>query len=126
MDTGIPCCVLSSVDLSELVRLILIFASMAHRINIRVSAALQLGAITSRAFRSYWRDPAANLTRLVFQCFVGLLFGLTYFQLGYSQANLSFRIAAIFFTSILGIIAALGAMNPIFAQRSLFYREHDS
>ena len=118
--------VVSSVDLSELVRLILIFASMAHRINTRVSAALQLGAITSRAFRSYWRDSTLNLSRLVFQCFLGSLFGLTYFQLGYSQANLSFRIAAIFFTSILGIIAALGAMNPIFAQRSLFYREHDS
>jgi hypothetical protein len=77
-------------------------------------------------FRTYWRDPAYNVTRIQFQIFVGFLFGLMYFKLGYNQTDLNFRIAAVFFTSLLAILASLSVMQPIFQERALFYREHDS
>ena len=63
--------------------------------------------------------------------------GLTFLQLGFSQTELNYRVAAIYYAafagqascmrpmpcSILGVNTSLGAQNPVFVDRALFYRE---
>ncbi len=82
--------------------------------------------ITGRTFRTFWRDHSYNVTRHVFQLGVALLLGLTFLQLSHDQAGLNYRLSAIFFTAILGVITSVGSMGPLFQERALFYREHDS
>ncbi len=75
---------------------------------------------------SYWRNPAYNVTRHLFQLFIALLLGLSFLQLGHDQAGLNSRIASIFFAGVLSVITSIGATDPMFTERALFYREHDS
>ncbi len=76
-----------------------------------------------RTANTFWRDPVYNVTRLLFNAFVGLMLGLLFIDLGFSQENLNHRISAIFFVNMVGIVGAMGAMEPMFAERVLLYRE---
>eukprot|EP00042_Codosiga_hollandica_P052355 m.662678 g.662678 ORF g.662678 m.662678 type:complete len:1576 (+) comp58477_c0_seq2:48-4775(+) len=86
----------------------------------------QFAHIFGRTFRTFWRDPSYNLTRQIFQLGVALLLGLTFLQLAHDQAGLNSRISAIFFASVLAVTTMVGATGPLFQERALFYREHDS
>ena len=50
---------------------------------------MQFRHLFVRTFRSYWRNPAYNVNRMLFQLGVALLLGLTFIRLGHSQIDLA-------------------------------------
>ena len=76
-----------------------------------------------RTANTFWRNPVYNVTRLLFNAFVGLMYGLLFIDLGFSQENLKHRIAVVDNIFLAAIVGAMGAMEPMFAERVLLYRE---
>ncbi len=76
-----------------------------------------------RTANTFWRDPVYNVTRLLFNAFVGLMYGLLFIDLGFSQENLKHRISVVDNIFLAAIVGAMGAMEPMFAERVLLYRE---
>ncbi len=76
-----------------------------------------------RTANTFWRDPVYNVTRLLFNAFVGLMFGFLFIDLGFSQENLKHRISVVDNVFLAAIVGAMGAMEPMFAERVLLYRE---
>ena len=54
------------------------------------------------------------------------MLGLLFIDLGFSQTSLNHRIAVVFFVNMVGIVGAMGAMEPVFTERVLLYREQDA
>lgn len=86
----------------------------------------QFFVLLVRSLRTYWRTPSYNLVRQVFAVAVSLLLGLSYFDLDNDQAGLRGRVAVLYFSSVLGVVAILNAMPPMFQDRAVFYRERSS
>ncbi len=51
------------------------------------------------------------------------MYGLLFIDLGFSQENLKHRIAVVDNIFLAAIVGAMGAMEPMFAERVLLYRE---
>jgi hypothetical protein len=79
--------------------------------------------VLKRTANTFWRDPVYNVTRLLFNAFVGLMYGLLFIDLGFSQENLKHRISVVDNIFLAAIVGAMGAMEPMFAERVLLYRE---
>ena len=66
------------------------------------------------------------MTRLIYNTSVGILIGLLFIDLGFSQTSLRQRMSAIDFVNMVGLVGAMGAMEPVFTERVLLYREQDA
>uniref|UniRef100_A0A7S1TP17 ABC transporter domain-containing protein n=1 Tax=Phaeomonas parva TaxID=124430 RepID=A0A7S1TP17_9STRA len=78
-----------------------------------------------RADTSYFRSPQYNVTRLLVGIFVGLLFGLVFFQQDYDDFATAYsRIALLYMTTLfLGVVSYISAIGPFYEARAVFYRE---
>eukprot|EP00047_Mylnosiga_fluctuans_P004483 m.234774 g.234774 ORF g.234774 m.234774 type:complete len:1699 (+) comp12715_c0_seq1:66-5162(+) len=91
--------------------------------DVPTSTLFQLRHVFVRTFRTFWRTPSYNFTRIMFQIVMALLLGLSYLQLGDSQTDLRARVAVLFFSGITGIVGTLNAIPPMISERAVYYRE---
>eukprot|EP00968_Pinguiococcus_pyrenoidosus_P014099 scaffold1282_cov251-Pinguiococcus_pyrenoidosus.AAC.12 len=90
--------------------------------------ALQIRLITWRACLSNYRSPRHNATRVLFAAFVGLLFGVVYFQQDYYDFSTAYaRISLIYMTTLfIGLICFINSIMPFYQERAVFYRERSA
>mmetsp|Transcript_33421 Transcript_33421/g.76369 ORF Transcript_33421/g.76369 Transcript_33421/m.76369 type:complete len:1390 (-) Transcript_33421:90-4259(-) len=89
------------------------------------STGLQMTQCVNKAFRSYWRTPTYNATRLIIGSIVAFLFGTVYWQYepdSYSTANS--MVAVVYMTTMfMGIICTMSVLPVMGTERAVFYRE---
>eukprot|EP01065_Artemidia_motanka_P011500 TRINITY_DN161_c1_g1_i1.p1 TRINITY_DN161_c1_g1~~TRINITY_DN161_c1_g1_i1.p1 ORF type:complete len:1184 (+),score=461.94 TRINITY_DN161_c1_g1_i1:455-3553(+) len=86
----------------------------------------QMRRLLVRTMLVFWRTPTYNVTRNFFAVFTGLLLGLSYWQLGSTQAALHNHVTVIYFSVILGVLNTMNALPTIIVGRPVFYREVSS
>jgi ABC-type multidrug transport system permease subunit len=88
----------------------------------------QISTVVHRTFVDYWRNVAYNFTRFCTLQFLGILFGLVWFQLDTSDiAGLNSKISAIFTTcAFCGVINSGTALPVLCRNRAIYYRERAS
>eukprot|EP00656_Telonema_subtile_P018092 TRINITY_DN1974_c0_g1_i2.p1 TRINITY_DN1974_c0_g1~~TRINITY_DN1974_c0_g1_i2.p1 ORF type:complete len:1530 (+),score=346.04 TRINITY_DN1974_c0_g1_i2:54-4643(+) len=86
----------------------------------------QVSLLSKRALADFWRSPDYNATRMITAVATSLFLGTMYFRLADSAGGCQNRIAAIFLSLTVQITGMLQAMNPIFDQRAVHFRERQS
>ncbi|KAJ1979844.1 ATP-binding cassette transporter snq2 [Dimargaris xerosporica] len=86
----------------------------------------QCRIVLKRIFRSYWRDPAYNCSRILLQAFSSFFLAITYIQLGDGTTDLQNRTFAIFQISVLGILVINQVQPQVAKYRTWFTREEAS
>ena len=86
---------------------------------------MQMRQCMNKAFRSYWRTPSYNATRLIIGSVVAFLFGSVYWQYepeDFAQANSS--VAVIYIATLfMGFICTMSILPVMEVERAVFYRE---
>ncbi|ORX92221.1 hypothetical protein K493DRAFT_316720, partial [Basidiobolus meristosporus CBS 931.73] len=86
----------------------------------------QLGVVFKRMLVSYWRLPSYNVGRFLFQIFIGIILGFTFYRLNTSVTDLQSRVFAIFQTTTLGILVINQVQPQLIEQRQWYSREKAS
>ncbi|ORX92222.1 hypothetical protein K493DRAFT_316721 [Basidiobolus meristosporus CBS 931.73] len=86
----------------------------------------QLGIVFKRMLVSYWRLPSYNVGRFLFQIFIGIILGFTFYRLTSSVGDLQSRVFAIFQTTTLGILIITQVQPQLIRQRQWYLREKAS
>ncbi|EGG19464.1 hypothetical protein DFA_00041 [Cavenderia fasciculata] len=88
--------------------------------------AYQIWQVYKRMNIIYWRDPFYSFGRWVQGIVVGLIIGLTYFNLQFSSSDMNQRVFFVFQGIILGIMMIFASLPQLFEQRNTFRRDYAS
>ncbi|RLN50507.1 hypothetical protein BBJ28_00017468 [Nothophytophthora sp. Chile5] len=92
------------------------------------NSVTQMKFVVSRFFQMYWRTPTYNLTRMVLQVFMALLFGIVFVDAQYeSYTGLNSGVGMVFMAVVFNAFVAFESILPLAcAERAAFYRERAS
>jgi ATP-binding cassette subfamily G (WHITE) protein 2 (SNQ2) len=79
--------------------------------------------VMKRAFVNYWRLGDYNFGRVVLQIVIGLILGLSFWQVQPTLAGMQSMMFALFQTSTLGVVLIQSVQPQWFAERPYFFRE---
>ncbi|KAH8665575.1 putative ABC transporter G family member 11 [Ilyonectria robusta] len=95
-------------------------------ISSRPKFAAQLRIVSTRAFKTAWRQPGYASTRIINHISIALLTALAYLNTGSAYGDLQMRVFAIFQVTILPSLV-LSQVEPAFERaKMVFQRERDS
>eukprot|EP00301_Raphidiophrys_heterophryoidea_P006157 c12505_g3_i1.p1 GENE.c12505_g3_i1~~c12505_g3_i1.p1 ORF type:complete len:643 (-),score=153.52 c12505_g3_i1:126-2054(-) len=92
------------------------------------SLTTQLKALIIKSFKSYWRSPTYNLTRMVVSIGVALVFGSVYKRSAVTtQSDVISRVAIIFIAAVFTAVVYLtSVIDTVTTERAVFTRERAS